>query len=68
MRKYKGALYDKRLKKWIAFTNHTGDAPLFYYTSGGIFAFGSQVQYLLDLCREKKYALTFDSESESENA
>lgn len=57
---FSGALYDKAKDKWIVFTNQIGDGYLFYYYHDGVFAAGSQFNYLIDFCREKQYPLSWD--------
>jgi len=57
---FSGALFISSKHRWIVFTNQTGDAPVFYLSENGTFAFGSQVNYLLDLCRSLEIKLSFD--------
>ena len=58
---FSGAYYDIGKKQWIVFTNHFGDAPVFYLCENGTFAFASQVNYLTDLCKEQGIKLTFNN-------
>ena len=57
---FTGAMYIAEKNRWIVFTNQTGEAPLFYICTGGVFAFASQVRYLTDMCKELNIKLTFD--------
>ena len=60
---FSGAFYDKKNDKWLIFTNHVGDSPVYYIkTEQGFFA-GSQVNYVLDACHEKNIKLTFDEDA-----
>lgn len=59
---FSGAYYVKSEKKWIVFTNQIGDNPIFYVYSNGIFAAGSQVNYLVDFCRRQYITLSFNEE------
>ena len=60
---FSGALFDKKEKKWIIWTNQTGDKAVFYSVSPELFAASSQVNYLIDAFREKKVPLTFDEQA-----
>lgn len=56
---FSGAVYDKAQETWVVFTNHYGDNPIFYYhDEAGKFAFGSQVNYLLDALSAAEVDLT----------
>ena len=57
---FSGAVYVKAEDKWIVFTNQIGDNPVFYINSKGIFAAGSQVNYILAFCKEQKIKISFD--------
>lgn len=57
---FSGALYVKAEKKWLVWTNQTGDAPLFYANNAGYFCAGSQVNYILDALKEKRVPMHFD--------
>lgn len=59
---FSGAVFQKAEKKWVIFTNQIGDNPIFYLCEDGMFAAGSQIQYLLDFCYEKNIALSFNEE------
>ena len=59
---FSGAVFRKADRKWIVFTNQIGDNPVFFLYKDGIFAAGSQVQYLLDFCRDKGIVLSFNEE------
>lgn len=60
---FSGALFDKARNKWLVYTNHTGDKPVFYACHGSSFAAGSQVNYVLDCCRELGWTLSFNESS-----
>ncbi len=57
---FSGAFYDKKLDKWLVFTNQVGDAAVYYTISKDAFFAGSQVNYIIDVCREKELELSFD--------
>ena len=57
---FSGAFYDKKLDKWLVFTNQVGDAAVYYTISQDAFFAGSQVNYIIDVCRKEKLELTFD--------
>lgn len=60
---FSGAFYDKKNEKWLIYTNHVGDSPVYYMkTEQGFFA-GSQVNYILDICHKKNIKLTFDEDA-----
>lgn len=54
------ALYIRAEELWLVYTNPIGDATVYYALSGGSFYAGSQVNYVLDACREKGVALSPD--------
>lgn len=54
------ALYIRAEGLWLVYTNPIGDATVYYALSGGEFYAGSQVNYVLDACREKGVALSPD--------
>ena len=60
---FSGALYDKIKEKWLVWTNQVGDKAVFYSASHGVFAAGSQVNYVIDALKEKDIALTFDEQA-----
>ena len=57
---YSCALYAAASDRWLVYTNHTGESPVFYLLRDGIFCAGSQINYILDACRERGIALSFD--------
>lgn len=57
---FSGVLYDSQKDIWIIFTNHIGDNPVFYTYRDGFFCAGSQVNYILDACREKNLEISPD--------
>ena len=60
---FAGAFIDKVEDKWIVFTNQIGDNPIFYYEKDGIFAAGSEVKYVLEMCRARDLKLTFNEDA-----
>ena len=60
---FSGALFDKAKALWLVYTNHTGDKAVFYSLNGDHFAAGSQVNYVLDACRELGWPLTLDEQA-----
>ena len=59
---FSGAFYDKLVDKWLIYTNHTGESPVFYALFDGEFYAGSQVVYLLDAIRKAEHTLHFDED------
>lgn len=57
---FSGVLYDRKKDLLLAYTNHVGDRPLFYMDEGNAFMIGSQVNYVIDGCRELGIGLNFD--------
>lgn len=57
---FSGAYYDKKLDKWLVFTNQTGTNPVFYAEMQDGFMAGSQVNYLIDGCSAAGIKLNFD--------
>ena len=57
---FSGAVYVKKENKWIIYTNQIGDNPVFYLFENGKFAAASQVNYLLDFCKEQGISFTFN--------
>lgn len=57
---FSGAIYVKEENKWIVYTNHVGDNPVFYLLVDGYFAAASQVNYLLGFCKEQDISVTFN--------
>ena len=57
---FSGILYDKKKNKWLIYTNHVGDYPVFYAIGGGAFYAGSQVNYVIDACCKQGINLTFN--------
>ena len=60
---FAGVLIDKRVDRWIVYTNQIGDNPVFYYNKDGIFAAGSEVKYILEMCYSLNLELTFNEEA-----
>ena len=56
---FSGALYDKKKNKWIIYTNHFGDKPVFYFSNGKEFIIASDMQWIVNTLKEKeiKYSL-----------
>lgn len=55
------ALYFEQKDLWLVYTNPTGENPVFYSLHEGVFFAGSQVNYLIDACRQQGIGLTFDT-------
>ena len=60
---FAGALYDKKQKVWLVWTNHVGDKAVFYSVLPELFTAGSQVNYVIDAFREKSIPLSFDEQA-----
>jgi len=60
---FSGALYDKKNDKWLVYTNHIGDAAVFYADLDGVFYAGSQVNYIIDALRKQNIRLAFDEQA-----
>lgn len=50
---FSGAVYYKDQSKWIIFTGPLGEKPVFYWAQGDRFIAASQMQYLVDILKEK---------------
>lgn len=57
---FSGAIFDKTADKWLVFTNHAGDIPVFYACLENGFCAGTQVNYVIDACNEVGLALHVD--------
>ncbi len=57
---FTGAYYDKKEDKWLVYTSHTGENPLYYTVFDGGFAAGCQVNYIIDARKHLGAELTFD--------
>lgn len=61
---FSGAIYDKAQRKWVIYTSHYGDNPVFYYhDEGGHFAFGSQVNYLLETLDSNNVSISLNEKA-----
>lgn len=60
---FSGALYDKKQKIWLVWTNHVGDKAVFYSVCPELFAAGSQVNYVIAAFRERGIPLSFDEQA-----
>lgn len=60
---FSGAIIDRKQDKWIIYTNQVGDNPVFYYDKDGIFAAGSEVKYVLEMCHTMNLKLSFNEEA-----
>lgn len=58
-----GCIYVKDIDKWLVWTNHTGDAPVFYYHQNDVIIFSSQVSYLLDALEKLNLNLNLDEQA-----
>ena len=59
---FSGAFYDKNADKWLIYTNHMGESPVFYALFDGEFYAGSQVTYLIDALRKVGHSLNLDED------
>lgn len=48
---FAGAVYDKKKKKWIVFSDHIGNKLVLYYIKNGNLIIGSQLNYIADTMR-----------------
>lgn len=55
------ALYIRTEDLWLVYTNPIGDETVYYALADGKFYAGSQVNYVLDACREKGVSLSLDT-------
>lgn len=60
---FSGVIYDRHGKKITAWTNHTGDSPVFYYYQEGKFCIASQVDWILDTLQRNGCSITFDEQA-----
>lgn len=49
---FSGALYEKKENKWIIYTNHVGDKPIFYYHANNVFITASSVDYIIEALKQ----------------
>lgn len=57
------ALYIRSKELWLIYTNPIGDQTVYYALSGNRFYAGSQVNYVLDACKENGCPLTLDTQA-----
>ena len=60
---FSGAMLNKATDEWIAYTNQTGEKQVFYYCENGKLIIASQVNYILDMVREKRQGLSLDKQA-----
>lgn len=60
---FSGAIYDRHNYIITAWTNHTGDAPVFYYCCDGYFCIASQVDWILDTLQRNGCSITLDEQA-----
>ncbi len=60
---FSGALLNKMDDEWIVYTNQTGEKQVFYYCKNGKLIIASQVNYILDMLREKRQRLSLDKQA-----
>ena len=58
-----GAVLDKKTKKLYIFTSQLGEKAVFYYKNNEKVIFGSQLNYITDLLKEKNITITPDIEA-----
>lgn len=57
---FSGAVYIKAEDKWIVYTNQVGDNPVFFLHQEEKFTAASQINYILEFCKEQGIRLTFN--------
>jgi asparagine synthase (glutamine-hydrolysing) len=57
---FSGIFYDKKVDKWLIYTNHVGDKQVFYFFNKDFFIFGSEIDYIIDFMKHNKISYTFD--------
>ncbi len=60
---FSGCVCDLGKKKWYFFSSHIGDQFFFYYLSKNSFAVGSNVDYVIDSCRQNNIRTTVNKSS-----
>ncbi len=60
---FSGVIYDRHGKKITAWTNHTGDSPVFFYCQEGKFCIASQVDWILDTLQRNGCPITLDEQA-----
>lgn len=59
---FSGALFDAKQRRWIIYTNQSGDESIFYHEGAkGRFCFGSQVNYILSVLESNQVKITLDN-------
>lgn len=57
---FSGVLFDKHLKKWIFFTNHTGDHKLFYAETSDELIVSNSIFKLNEVLKQRAIATSFN--------
>ena len=56
-----GVVYDKRRRRWIAFTNHTASKPMFYYHAPGVFVCSTDFDVMVQTLRAMNRNCSLDT-------
>ena len=57
---FSGAFYDKKTEKWIVYTNHVGEVPIFYFCNDNNFIISSDLQWITKTLKKKNIRYTLD--------
>lgn len=60
---FSGAVLYRKENEWIIFTNQFGDNPVFYYHDNEVFLAGSQIYYLICMCKKLNVNLTINEQA-----
>lgn len=60
---FSGIFYDKKLDKWLIYTNHIGDKQVFMYRlEDNNYLFASEIGFIVDTCKLNNKLLSIDKE------
>lgn len=57
---FSGALYDKKVNKWLVYTGHTGEKQVFYSKTSGGYLFGSEMRFMVESRKSNHLPVTID--------
>ena len=60
---FSGLLYDKLARKWLAFTNHLGLKPVFFYACDEGLVCGTDLPVIAELLRRRAWGYSLDVEA-----
>ncbi len=60
---FRGILYDKKSDKWIVYTNHIGDKPIFYSKVNDIFLIGSDLQAIVQFYKKNNLPYSLNEQA-----